>query len=86
MLTYITSSFETTHRVQTIVSEDTAPTIRFEIMKATELLDEYVKAERVKYHSILAVMVLVSLQKDDKGKNAVAGTVAEYATKLDSLE
>ena len=55
------------------------------MMKASELLDEYAKAEWVKHPSISASMVLASLQKDGKGKSAVAGAVAEHATKLASL-
>ena len=55
------------------------------MMKASELLDEYAKAKWVKHPSILSTMVLVSLQKDGKGKNSVVGTVAEHATKLASL-
>ena len=54
-------------------------------MWATELLDEYSKAEWVQHPSVLAAMVLASLQKDGKGKSVVAGTIAEHTTKLASL-
>ena len=57
----------------------------FGITRTTELLGEYSKAEWVKHPSVSAAMVLVSLQKDGKGKNAVAGTVAEHSTKLSEL-
>ena len=57
----------------------------FGIMRATELLDEYSKAEWVTHPSVSAAMVLASLQKDGKGKCVVAGTVAEHTTKLASL-
>ena len=85
MLTFTMSIFETTHRVHTITSEGAAYTMMFGIMRATELLDEYSKAEWVKHPSVSADMVLASLQKDGKGKSVVAGTVAEHTTKLASL-
>ena len=85
MLTFTMSIFETTHRVRTITSEGAAHTMLFGIMRATELLDEYLKAEWVNHPSVLSAMVLASLQKDGKGKSVVAGTVAEHTTKLASL-
>ena len=85
MLTFTMSIFETTHRVRTITSEGAAHTMLFGIMRATELLDEYAKAEWVKHPSVSAAMVLASLQKDGKGKSVVSGTVAEHTTKIASL-
>ena len=85
MLTYAMSIFETTHKARTLMSEGTTSTFLFGIMKATVMLDEYVKAEWIKHPAISATMVLASLQKDGKGKSAVAGIVAEHTTTLVQL-
>ena len=85
MLTFTMSIFETTNRVRTITSEGAAYTMLFGIIRTTELLDEYANAEWVKHLSVSAAMVLASLQKDGKGKSAVASTVAEPTTKFPAL-
>ena len=68
-----------------MIPEGTTATFLFGIMKATVMLDEYVKAEWIKHPAISATIVLASLQKDGKGKNAVAGIVAEHTTTLVQL-
>ena len=54
-------------------------------MKATNLLDDYSKLERILRPDVSAAIVLASLQKYGKGTHTLGVTVDEHTTQLASL-
>ena len=82
MLTYVTAVWERIHSVRTITSEQTAGSMIFGMMKATDLLDEYGKLEWIRHSDVSAAMVITSLQRDGQGNSNTTAKLAEHTSSI----
>ena len=85
VLTYAMSVFGGIQRVRTLSSEELDHVMVFGTLRATELLDEYIKADWIRHPAVFVAMVFASLQRDGKGKNATTNLLDTTVTKLDKV-